>query len=181
MQYRARKGNPAYPRLHNGWNIRYGYSTDGYYRKVYILLLHPVMIAVYPSQSQYRTQILLGSGVGGRGRSYVVGTGFVVLQYILKSIGGTAIMYSAPRIRRASAMGMSFFPRCTPSACSFRASSTWSSMMKVAPYCGKGPALPKLRSIVSTGVSFMRSCTQRQPPQEPCVQHPDTNIVPYSA
>ena len=44
-----RKGNPAYPRLHNGWNIRYGYSTDGYYRKVYILLLHPVMIAVYPS------------------------------------------------------------------------------------------------------------------------------------
>ncbi len=32
---------PLTPRLHNGWNIRYGYSTDGYYRKVYILLLHP--------------------------------------------------------------------------------------------------------------------------------------------
>ena len=86
MQYRARKGNPAYPRLHNGWNIRYGYSTDGYYRKVYILLLHPVDDSCISFQSQYRTQILLGSGVAEGAAAYVVGTGFVVLQYILKGI-----------------------------------------------------------------------------------------------
>ena len=41
MQYRTGKGDSAYARLHDGGNIRYGYSTDGYYRKVYILLLHP--------------------------------------------------------------------------------------------------------------------------------------------
>ena len=71
MQYRARKGNPAYPRLHNGWNIRYGYSTDGYYRKVYILLLHPVDDSCISFQSQYRTQILLGSGVAEGAAAYV--------------------------------------------------------------------------------------------------------------
>ena len=108
MQYRTGKGNPAYPRLHDGWNIRYGYSTDGYYRKVYILLLHPVDDSCISFQSQYRTQILLGSGVAEGAAAYVVGTGFVVLQR----------------------------------ACTSKATG----------------------SIVSTGVSFMRSCTQRQPP-----------------
>ena len=103
MQYRARKGNPAYPRLHNGWNIRYGYSTDGYYRKVYILLLHPVDDSCISFQSQYRTQILLGSGVAEGAAAYVVGTGFVVLQYILKSIGGTA--YNVLRAQNPACVG----------------------------------------------------------------------------
>ena len=54
---------PLTPVCITAWNIRYGYSTDGYYRKVYILLLHPVDDSCISFQSQYRTQILLGSGV----------------------------------------------------------------------------------------------------------------------
>ena len=103
MQYRARKGNPAYPRLHNGWNIRYGYSTDGYYRKVYILLLHPVDDSCISFQSQYRTQILLGSGVAEGAAAYVVGTGFVVLQYILKGICRAA--YNVLRAQNPACVG----------------------------------------------------------------------------
>ncbi len=113
------EGQSRLPRLHNGWNIRYGYSTDGYYRKVYILLLHPVDDSCISFQSQYRTQILLGSGVAEGAAAYVVGTGFVVLQYILKSIGGTA--YNVLRAQNPACVGYGhvFLSRCTPSACSF--------------------------------------------------------------
>ena len=43
------------------------------------------------------------------------------------------MMKSSPRISRASIIGMSFFPRCTPSAFIFLTRCTLSSMMNVAP------------------------------------------------
>ena len=120
------------------------------------------MIAVYPSSPNIGLRFFLVVVCGGAA-AYVVGTGFVVLQYILKGICRAAYNVLRPEsgVRRLwaclsfkmYAVGMQFF-----------ASSTWSSMMKVAPYCRQRPALQSYGFYRFHRVSFMRSCIQRQPP-----------------
>ena len=68
------------------------------------------------------------------------------------------MMRSCPKSLRASSMGMSLFPRWTPSACKMSTHSTWSSKMKVALYRRHRASTSAPVRIHSSGdASFIRS------------------------